>query len=281
MQLIRAINKSNKSNNNNGSANQTSSTNNNNSTNKVVIVAPPQQQQSSSSTSAAASASLQVSQNANNNNNNTSSAVPSPVSPSASLPPLKKRTTIVKQAVPPPPPPRKSSPAPPRSSKSNLNPYCTRRIIVDVEKLDSLSEMEMQSGSLKVKKWLESVEISPSLTAHPLLLSYDDEISIRDEVTFKSVRKLIESFTLKANKDEEEDEVKKVRKCNLTKAKRKISDSSIVKARIEGFNTLERKARNQSHALKSENSDSGIEISSKTTSLLKFHHQFSRDGEFV
>lgn len=266
MQLIRAINKSNKSNNNNninnnGSANQTSSTSNNNttSTNKVVIVTPPTQQQHQQQSASTASA-LQVSQNANNSNSSSSVA---PVSPSASLPPLKKRTTIVKQAVPPPPPPRKSSPAPPARSKSNLPPYCTSRIIVDVDKLHSLAQMGMPSGNLKVKKWLESVELPPLI---------DNEILIRDEVTFKSVRKLVESFSIKAQTDVG---AKKIRNFNV-----KISDSSVVKSRIEGYNTLEKKARNQSNALKCE-TDSGIEISSKSTSMLKFCHQFSRDGEFV
>lgn len=279
MQLIRAINKSNKSNNNNnfnnnGSANQTSSTSNNNntSTNKVVIVTPPTTFQQQSAAAAAEASALKVSQNANNSSSS-SSAVVVPVSPSASLPPLKKRTTIVKQAVPPPPPPRKSSPAPPARSKSNLPPYCTSRIIVDVDRLHSLAQMGMPSGNLKVKKWLESVELPPLI---------DDETLIRDEVTFKSVRKLVESFSIKALTEvvEEEGDVLKTRKFNVRSAKRKISDSSVVRARIEGYNTLERKARNQSSALKCE-TDSGIEISSKSTSMLKFCHQFSRDGEFV
>lgn len=279
MQLIRAINKSNKSNNNNnnnGSANQTSS--NNNTTNKVVIVAPPtnihqNQQQQHHHSGATSSSSLQVSRNANKN-----SAVQQPVSPSASLPPLKKRT-IVKQAVPPPPPPRKSSPAPPRSSKSNLNPYCTSRIIVDVDRLQCLSEMEIQSGNLKVKQWLKSVELLPTTAS----LFDDDELSIRDEVTFKGVRKLIESFsTIKEEDrvDNDDDDDKVVKFNNVKRSKRKISDSSLVKTRVEGYNILENKARNQSNALKSE-TDSGIEISSKSNYLLKFHHQFSRDGEFV
>lgn len=279
MQLIRAINKSNKSNNNNnnsnGSANQTSS--NNNTTNKVVIVAPPtnshqnQQQQHSGATSS----SLQVSRNANKN----SAVQQQPVSPSASLPPLKKRTTIVKQAVPPPPPPRKSSPAPPpRSSKSNLNPYCTSRIIVDVDRLQCLSEMEIESGNLKVKQWLESVELLPTTTAS----LFDDEISIRDEVTFKGVKKLIESFSTIKEEDQVDVDEKVGKFNNVLRSKRKISDSSccLVKARVEGYKILENKARNQSNVLKSE-TDSGIEISSKSNCLLRFHHQFSRDGEFV
>ncbi|CAH1715164.1 unnamed protein product [Chironomus riparius] len=107
MQLIRAINKANKSNNNynnnNNSNNQTSSSNNVTTTNsKVVIVAPP--------TAAEKSQALLVSQYANSS----SGAVATPVSPSASLPPLKKRTSIVKQSVPPPVPPRGS----PRSKSS-------------------------------------------------------------------------------------------------------------------------------------------------------------------
>jgi hypothetical protein len=270
MQLIRAINKSNKSNNNNnnGSANQTSSTSNNNSsTNKVVIVAPPPRQQQQQQS---------VSQNANNNNSSvvpqpsSSSSQPSSSSPSVSLPPLKKRTTIVKQAVPPPPPPRKSSPAPPARSKSNnhkSSSYCTSRIIVNVDRLQCLSEMTVQSGNLKVKKWLESVELNNNNNDKSI-----DETSIPEEVPFEGVKKLIESFTIKSNSDK-----RKI----FPAGRRKVSDSSLVKSRVEGYNTLEKKVRNQSvNMLKSE-TDSGIEISSKPTSLLKFHHQFSRDGEFV
>lgn len=260
MQLIRAINKSNKSNNNNnnGSANQTSSTSyNNSSTNKVVIVAPPTTTQTQS-----------VSQNANNNNSASVVRQPSSGSPSVSLPPLKKRTTIVKQAVPPPPPPRKASPAPPARSKSNNHSsrsYCTSRIIVNVDRLQCLSEMTAQSGNLKAKKWLESVDL------HLKNNGSLDEISIPDGVQFKSVKKLIETFTIK------DDVGRKI----LPRGKRKVSDSSLVKTRVDCFNTLERKARNQSvNAFKSE-TDSGIEISSKPTSFLKFRHQFSRDGEFV
>lgn len=266
MQLIRAINKSNKSNNNNnnGSANQTSSTSNN--TNKVVIVVPPTTQQQPTQS---------VSQNANNNNNS-ASVVPQPsLSQSSSgspsvLPPLKKRTAIVKQAVPPPPPPRKSSPAPPARSKSNnhkSSSYCTSRIIVNVDRLQCFSEMTVQCGNLKVKKWLESVELHNNNDNDSF-----DETSIPDEVPFKSVKKLVESLTIKDDCD---------KKMILPRGRRKVSDSSLVKSRIEGYNTLERKVRNQSvNMLKSE-TDSGIEISSKPTSLLKFHHQFSRDGEFV
>lgn len=308
MALIRAINKSNKSNNNNnnnsnGSANQTSSTttsNVNNTTNKVVIVAPPTpsqlQQQSSSSTAVAAmTSSLQVSQNANNNNNNNSSnnSNNNPVSPSASLPPLKKRTTIVKQAVPPPPPPRKSSPAPPRSTKSNSIPYCTSRIIVDVDRLHSLSSMEIQNGNLKVKKWLESVELPlPSLSSLPtqhdeILIRSDDVEDGDDDVTFKGVKKLIESFTSSSYNNIKDEKYLKSNvnnhnnKKKRNKSGRRVSDLSLVQARIEGYNTLERKARNQSNVVLKSETDSGIEISSKSTHLLRFHHQFSRDGEFV
>lgn len=264
MQLIRAINKSNKSNNNNnnGSANQTSS--NNSTTNKVVIVAPPTTQQQS------------VSQN----NNNSASIVPQPsLSQSSSgspsvLPPLKKRTTIVKQAVPPPPPPRKSSPAPPARSKSNnhkSSSYCTSRIIVNVDRLQCLSEMTVQCGNLKVKKWLESVELHNNDNNINNGNSID-ETSIPDEVPFKSVKKLIESFTIKDDFD---------KKIVPPRGKRKVSDSSVVKFHVEGYNTLDRKVRNQSVNMFKSETDSGIEISSKPTSLLKFHHQFSRDGEFV
>lgn len=262
MQLIRAINKSNKSNNNNnGSANQTSSTNNS-TTNKVVIVTPPTSSTTQQPTQA-------VSQNANNNNSS-ASVVPQPSSgsPSVSLPPLKKRTTIVKQAVPPPPPPRKSSPAPPARSKSNNNhkssSFCTSRIIVNVDRLQCLSEMTSQSGNLKVKKWLESVELSHSSDSV-------DEASIPDEVSFKGVKKLIESFTIKGE----------VERAVAPRSNRKVSDSCLVKARVEGFNTLEKKVRNQSMNILKSETDSGIEVSSKPTSFLKFRHQFSRDGEFV
>jgi hypothetical protein len=102
MQLIRAINKSNKSNNNN-------LTSSGGHFNKVVIVAPP----------------------ATNSSVSQSQPPPQPVSPSVALPALKKRTAVVKQSVPPPVPPRGS----PRSKSK-----CIGRI--DVNQLATLSCLE-------------------------------------------------------------------------------------------------------------------------------------------
>lgn len=274
MQLIRAINKANKSNNNynnnNNSNNQTSSSNNVITTNsKVVIVAPP--------TAAEKSQSLQVSQNANSS----CGAVVTPVSPSASLPPLKKRTSIVKQSVPPPVPPRGSPRS--KSKKSFINSYnfysstSNRYHKIDRDKLKSLEAMGAECGTQKVKKWLESVEI-PVNDSSPA----DDDAAKCQEFKFKSVKRLIESFSTKEG-------------CLMTKPvvnRGRISDSSLVKARVENYNFLECSAVKLNRKAQSSyvnETDSGIEscikLSDKLLSSAKTdkiaHHQFSRDGEFV
>lgn len=283
MQLIRAINKANKSNNNynnnNNSNNQTSSSNNVTTTNsKVVIVAPP--------TAAEKSQSLQVSQNANSS----CGAVVTPVSPSTSLPPLKKRTSIVKQSVPPPVPPRGSPRS--KSKKSftnslNNNFYSstsTRYHKIDRDMLKSLEEMGAESGTQKVKKWLESVEI-PVDVVSPL---DDNDAAKCQEFKFKSVKRLIESFTTKDGCSIKKPVVIKGRN-------RRISDSSLVKTRVESYNSLDRSAIAKLNNKKAQSSyinetDSGIESSIKVSGdrLLSSakkdkiaHHQFSRDGEFV
>lgn len=243
MQLIRAINKSNKSNNNN---NQSSSAN----FNKVVIVAPPTQ----------------------------SSAVPAPVSPSVALPALKKRTSIVKQSIPPPVPPRGS----PRSKSNLIGVSCSRRSVtmpkptIDVDRLISLSSLE-QSGSQKVKKWLESVE-SPSLDGEAVAMS------IPEATHFKSVKNLVASFTLGDEK-------------STMKARGKgpkVSDSSLVKFRVESYNTLERTVEPLGKSiarlrLSDGGNDSGIDIPARVAPrkidgrrmLFRSMDRFSRDGEFV
>jgi hypothetical protein len=274
MQLIRAINKANKSNNNynnNNSNNQTSSSNNVTTTNsKVVIVAPP--------TAAEKSQSLQVSQNANSS----CGAVVTPVSPSASLPPLKKRTSIVKQSVPPPVPPRGSPRS--KSKKSFTNSYnfnsstCNRYHKIDRDKLKSLEAMGAECGTQKVKKWLESVEL-PVDVSQPV----DDDLAKCQEFKFKSVKRLIESFSTKDSC--------LMKKPVVTKAR--ISDSSLVKARVENYNFLEcssiAKLNKKAQSSYVNETDSGIESSIKVSDKLLSsaktskiaHHQFSRDGEFV
>lgn len=225
MQLIRAINKSNKSNNNN----QTSSGGN---SNKVVIVTP-----------------TSVSQQ---------KGLGAPVSPSVALPALKKRTSIVKQSVPPPVPPRGS----PRS-KSNL--ISRKRAPLDVARLESLSSLE-QSGCQKVKQWLETVEV-PARAA----------MSSPEELEFKSVRKLIESFTTRDAADES------TKSCKG----RKVSDSSLVRVRVESYDSL---VRTHQATLRTSDggTDSGIDIPARVhvdrhrnRKFLLAKYRFSRDGEFV
>lgn len=240
MQLIRAINKSNKSNNNN---NQSSSASNNNS--KVVIVAPPATLSS-------------VSQTAN------AGPSPAPVSPSVALPALKKRTSIVKQSVPPPVPPRGS----PRSKSKLIGVSSSRRCqvkpksTIDVDRLKSLSSLE-QSGSQKVKKWLESVEMP-----------------IPEEFEFKSVKLLAESFVLKGDDAKRKTSGKGYR----------VSDSSFVRTRIESYDSLERFAKPAGKLRTSEcGTDSGIDIPARFVpqpidgkrKFMLAMNRFSRDGEFV
>jgi hypothetical protein len=224
MQLIRAINKSNKSNNNN----QTSSGSNS----KVVIVAPP----------------------ATNTSVSQSQPSHAPVSPNVALPALKKRTTIVKQSVPPPVPPRGS----PRSKSKSISVLSGRKSTIDV-KLASLSSLE-RSGCQKVEKWLESVETP--------------ELPIPEEFQFKSVRKLAENFTPRHGPL-----VKSI------KSRRKVSDSSLVRLRIENYDSLA--SGRLRHLISSDaGTDSGIDIPARATSrpshkLPPTNDRFSHDEEFV
>lgn len=252
MQLIRAINKSNKSNNNN----QTSSASNNN---KVVIIAPPTTRSSS------------VSQQKNGN----SAPTAAPVSPSVALPALKKRTSIVKQSVPPPVPPRGSPRSKSnligvsRSHRNRLNP----KPIIDVDRLKSLSNLE-PSGCQKVKEWLATVDVPPLA-----------EMSIPEQVNFRSVKSLIENF---AQRDEA------LNKSSFVKS-RKVSDLNLVRNRVASYNSLERGlsqiGKGNSRKLRSSDcgTDSGIDMPARSTSrqiesnrkLFQSMNQFSRDGEFV
>lgn len=252
MQLIRAINKSNKSNNNN---NQTSSA----TFNKVVIIAPSSARSSS------------VSQK----KNGSSGQPAAPASPSVALPALKKRTSIVKQSVPPPVPPRGSPRSKSnligvsRSSRNQTKPKST----INVDRLKSLSSFE-QSGCQKVKKWLETVQV-PSFVESV-------EMSIPEQIEFRSVKMLMETFV---QRDGLKLQTSSSRVC-------KVSDSSLVKARVENYNSLEREVKS-SGKLRLRTSDggtdSGIDIPARFPPRQVDSHrkcflpmnQFSRDGEFV
>lgn len=156
MQLIRAINKSNKSNN----------TNMNN--NKVVVIVPPK----TSSAMAASSFNSQMTTSVAGDNNNAPQ-----VSPNVSLPALKKRTSIIKQSVPPPVPPRGS----PRSKSKSFGVRRRNEIKSSnhVDRFESLQNPE-QSGYQKVEKWLKTVEV------------HNDD---PDRIAFKDVKQLIQSFS--------------------------------------------------------------------------------------
>lgn len=245
MQLIRAINKSNRSNNNN----QTSS----GSHNKVVIIAPPPARSTS----------------AYQQKNGSSEQSATPVSPSVALPALKKRTSIVKQSVPPPVPPRGS----PRSKSNLFGVSCRNRIqpksTIDVDRLKSLSSFE-QSGCQKVKEWLETVEIMP--------FKESSEISIPEQPEINNVKQLVETFSRKDDK---------VMKNSFAKG-HKVFDSSLVKSRVESYNSLEREVKPRKLYLRSSDggTDSGIDIPARDSALhidnrRRFLYQFSRDGEFV
>ncbi|CRL00174.1 CLUMA_CG013449, isoform A [Clunio marinus] len=251
MQLIRAINKSNKSNNNN---NQMSSVN----TNKVVIIAPNASQSSMNPT------------NHSGNNISNLGSTQAPVSPSIAIPALKKRTSIVKQSVPPPVPPRGS----PRSKSNLIGQSCGRKkqlkskeTTINVERLKSLSCLE-QSGCQKVKKWLESVEV-------PSTSSEITEISISDNIEFRSVKKLAEKFATLDHK--------KIKKS--PSFRRRVFDSSLVRSRIENYNSLDSSKLN-SAAFKSSDAgtatDSGIDIPARPFTqhrqALNTMNRFSRDG---
>jgi hypothetical protein len=255
MQLIRAINKSNKSNNNN----QTSSASNN----KVVIVAPP----------ARSSTSVSQQQQQKPPKKGGSEQPQAPVSPSIAIPALKKRTSIVKQSVPPPVPPRGS----PRSkskligvSRSRRNAPQPVKSTIDVDRLKSLSSLE-QSGCQKVKRWLETVVV-PS----------DVEISIPENIEFKSVKSLIETFS-------HTDDGKSKRSFGK---KSQVHDSCLVKARVASYDSLKRDL--QQHAGASHNpklrssdggTDSGIDIPARkrdgNARFMMTNPLFTRDGEFV
>lgn len=254
MQLIRAINKSNKSNNNN---NQRSSEN------KVVIVAPPPR-------------------SAGQHKYESSSQAAAPASPSVTLPALKKRTSIVKQSVPPPVPPRGS----PRSKSKfismsrscrNQKRVAPKKPTMDVDRLRCLSSFE-ESGCQKVEKWLETVEV-------PKFMADDRaEASIPEQIEFKSVKKLIQSF---AGRDDG------VVKNSFVRGQKVFDSSRLVKLRIESYDSLQRDGKNMGkraqRTFKSSDggTDSGIDMPARFTSQ-RFQpnryqemHWLSRDGEFV
>lgn len=257
MQLIRAINKSNKSNNNN----QTSSA----CFNKVVIVAPPARSSSSVS---------HQQQQQQPHKNGGSEQAPAPVSPSIAIPALKKRTSIVKQSVPPPVPPRGS----PRSKSKLIGVSRSRRkapqpenSTIDVDRLKSLSSFE-QSGCQKVKKWLETVEAPSNV-----------EISIPEHIEFKSVKSLIDTFSRHDNA--------MLKGFGRT---RQVSDSCLVRARVASFDSLERdtkpskKLYNATLRSSDGGTDSGIDIPARLIARqgdgktrFMMTKTFSRDGEFV
>lgn len=150
MQLIRAINKSNKSNNN---KNQTSSGGH---FSKVVIAAPPATKSSVSQQQPQA-----------------------PASPSVALPALKKRTAVVKQSVPPPVPPRGS----PRSKSKCIGVSSSRRkSTIDVSQLASLSDLE-ESGCQKVKQWLETVEVPDARSSIPETVEFKSVKKLAENFT--------------------------------------------------------------------------------------------------
>lgn len=254
MQLIRAINKSNKSNNNN---NQKSSES------KVVIVAPPPR---------GSHAGPQQ-----HKNDNSGQAGQPPVSPSVALPALKKRTSIVKTAVPPPVPPRGS----PRS-KSNLigvsrshrrgQKRLAPQPTINVDRLKCLSSLE-PSGCQKVEEWLEKVAMPKREAAK----------SIPSHIQFKSVRQIVQTF---AGRDEES--------ASRFSLGHKVFDANVVKSRVASYNSLESGVQKLGKlprpAMRSSDNgtDSGIDMPARSTSRQidrrAFRHRsrhFSRDGEFV
>lgn len=244
MQLIRAINKSNRSNNNN---NQTSSASNN----KVVIVAPPNARPSS------------VTQQKSDNSGQSAAGN---VSPSVALPALKKRTSIVKQSVPPPVPARRGSP---RSKSKSLGVLRSGRIklqdsSIDVHRLIKLSSFE-QNGCQKVEKWLETIEV-------PLFVEEKCDSGIPEQIDFKSVKSLIEKFALR-----DVDTNQSIRKGQ------KVSDSSLVKRRVNAFNSIGHLKTAKSLNLRTNcstgDTDSGIDILARMNR--KLCGNLSRDGEFV
>lgn len=277
MQFIRMINNNNK---NNNKSNNTNNKNNNQSSNVAAS--------STTTINSGAPANVKTSYSQQQQHQqpqltslsatqpNTSTV--SPASPSVSLPPLKKRTVVVKQSVPPPVPPRGS----PRS-KSKSNRYATRptsstsSTIIASKQLQKLSKLE-PSGSQKVKEWLKTVRDGsfehgdddlkpvPSVASQTKILSNSNSNSQEnsDEAfQFKSVRAIIENFA----RLEPDCSPKKSRSfCSRDK----VSDSSLVRSRIENYNSLERgrnrivhkdKIQLMSNTLRSDaGTDSGIDI---------------------
>lgn len=307
MQMIRMINK--KSNNNNHNNNQNNNNNNNQSSSgsgKVVTLVPP----TSSSTSSKEATSTSKSSSLN------AQTLAQPSSPSVSLPALKKRTTIVKQNVPPPVPPRGS----PRS-KSNLmhrnvnKSVCSGSIVIsspiNANHLKVLNTNE-KSGCDKVTEWLETIYIPPIPSipsinnSHTLPLKRNAPRVPEMEIQFKSVKKMIETFS---KKDFNSMSTRASSGCVVVGGVSikccKISDSSIVQARVGDFNSLQLTQNNNAKTLRSfdTGTDSGIDDSSREqiyprkinqsfigwneTMAINYHNlqrvmsQLSLDGEFV
>lgn len=253
MQLIRAINKSNKSNNNN---NQKSSES------KVVIVAPPPRGSYAGQ---------------QHKNDNSGQAGQPPVSPSVALPALKKRTSIVKTAVPPPVPPRGS----PRSKSNLIGVSRSHRLVqkrlapqptINVDRLMSLSSLE-PSGCQKVEKWLETVEVP----------KYEAAKSIPQHIQFKNVKQIVLSF---AGRDDESTNSfprgHKVFDANVVKSR--VESYNSLECGVQKLGKLQHRAIRSSD----NGTDSGIDMPARSMSrqidrrmYLYRNRQFSRDGEFV
>lgn len=307
MQLIRMINKNNKSNNNNNHNNNQNNNNNQSSSGsgKVVVLVPPTS--SSTSSKEATSTSKSASLNAQ------TSPLAQPSSPSVSLPALKKRTTVVKQNVPPPVPPRGS----PRS-KSNLmhrnvnKSVCSGSIVIsspiNANHLKVFINNE-KSGCDKVTEWLKTIYIPPIPSinnSHTLPLKRNAPRVPEMEIQFKSVKKMVETFS---KKDFNSMSTRASSGCVVVGGVSikccKISDSSIVQARVGDFNSLQLTNNNNAKTLRSfdTGTDSGIDDSSREhiyprkinqsiigrneTMAINYHNlqrvmsQLSLDGEFV
>lgn len=305
MQLIRMINKNNKSNNNN---NHNNNQNNNNQSSsgsgKVVTLVPP----TSSSTSLKEATSTSKSANVNAQ----TSPLAQPSSPSVSLPALKKRTTIVKQNVPPPVPPRGS----PRSKSNLMNRNVNKSVYsgsiaisspINANHLNVLNNNE-RSGCDKVTEWLKNIYIPPPLptinNSHTLPLKRNAPRVPEMEIQFKSVKKMIETFSKKDPMS-----TRASSGCVVVGGVSikccKVSDSSTVQARIGDYNSLQLTNTNNTKTLRSfdTGTDSGIDDSSREhiyprkinqsiigwneTMAMNYHNlqrvmsQLSLDGEFV
>lgn len=305
MQLIRMINKNNKSNNNN---NHNNNQNNNNQSSsgsgKVVTLVPP----TSSSTSLKEATSTSKSANFNAQ----TSPLAQPSSPSVSLPALKKRTTIVKQNVPPPVPPRGS----PRSKSNLMNKnvnesVCSGSIVIsssiNANHLNVLNNNE-RSGCDKVTEWLKTIYIPPPLptinNSHTLPLKRNAPRVPEMEIQFKSVKKMIETFSKKDSMS-----TRASSGCVVVGGVSikccKVSDSSTFQARIGDYNSLQLTNTNNTKTLRSfdTGTDSGIDDSSREhiyprkinqsiigwnetmainyNNLQRVMSQLSLDGEFV